>query len=178
MKQKNLFGIKFIVLILISAACSSVDGEKVKLGISGTDTRKWEFVAVKTAEEGIDIEIIPFNDYDQTNTYLEDAELDVNSFQTVAYFDEFIKEHDLDLVPIATTYLAPMAIYSDKYSDINGILDGAAIAIPNDTSNQGRALLLLQEAGLLELVDDYDGLGSISEAVVANPKNLELVEMA
>src|SRR5699024_10301155 len=81
-------------------------------------------------------------------------------------------------VPIATTYLAPMAIYSDKYTDINGILDGAAIAIPNDTSNQGRALLLLQEAGLIELVDDYDGLGSISEAVVANPKNLELVEMA
>src|SRR5699024_12013947 len=71
-----------------------------------------------------------------------------------------------------------MAIYSDKYTDINGILDGAAIAIPNDTSNQGRALLLLQEAGLLNLVDDYDGLGSISEAVVNNPKNIDLVEMA
>src|SRR5699024_2436874 len=178
MKKKILFGIQFIVLILIAAACSSDGGEKVKLGISGTDTRTWDFVAEKAAEEGIDIEIISFNDYVQPNTALGDGELDVNSFQTVAYFDEFIKEHDLDLVPIATTYLAPMAIYSDKYTDINDIPDGAAFAIPNDTSNQGRALLLLQEAGLLELVDDYDGLGSISEAVVANPKDIELVEMA
>jgi len=179
MKRKFLFFIQLITFVLILAACSSDTGEeKVKLGISGTDTSTWDFVSEKAAKEDIDIEIISFNDYVQPNTALGDGELDVNSFQTVAYFDEFIEEHDLDLVPIATTYLAPMAIYSDEYTDINDLPDEAAIAIPNDASNQGRALLLLQDAGLLELVDDYDGLGSISEAVVNNPKNIDLVEMA
>jgi len=182
MKKKILLTFLFMAFIAITAACSGdTSGEetkKVKIGISGTDTQTWDYVSEKAAKEGIDIEIVSFSDYVQPNTALADGELDANSFQTVAYFDEFIKEHDLDLVPIATTYLAPMAIYSNNYKDVKDIPEGAKIALPNDVSNQGRALVLLQEAGFIKLVDNYDGLGSIEESVVENPKNIELIPTA
>ncbi|WP_156288191.1 MetQ/NlpA family ABC transporter substrate-binding protein [Oceanobacillus salinisoli] len=176
--KKIVLSIVLLTLSVFIAACSGGEGETVKVGISGTDTRQWDYVAEKAAEEGINIEIVSFNDYVQPNTALADGELDANAFQTVAYFDQFIVEHELDLVPIATTVLAPMGMFSDKYTDVNDIPDGEKIAVPNDVSNQGRALLLLQDAGLIELVEDYDGLGSIEESIVGNPKNIELVPMA
>nr|WP_309101367.1 MetQ/NlpA family ABC transporter substrate-binding protein [Fredinandcohnia onubensis] len=185
--KKFALTILLVVLVAFTAACSnnSASGKEkdsetkhVKIGITGTDTRTWDFVTKKAAKEGIEIELVSFSDYVLPNKALADGELDANSFQTVAYFDQFIEEHNLDLVPIATTYLAPMAIYSDKLKDVNEIKDGAKIALPNDVSNQGRALLLLQEAGLLKLVDDYDGLGTIEEAVIENPKNIELIPTA
>ena len=76
---------------------------KIKLGVSGTDTRIWDFVAEKAKKEGIEIEIVTFSDYVLPNTALAEGELDANAFQTVAYFDQFIKDQKLDLVPIATT---------------------------------------------------------------------------
>ncbi|MDR4888311.1 MetQ/NlpA family ABC transporter substrate-binding protein [Fredinandcohnia sp. QZ13] len=183
--KKIFLPILLLTLVIFTAACSnnSASGKdsetkKVKIGITGTDTRTWDYVAEKAAKEGIEIELVSFSDYVLPNTALADNEIDANSFQTVAYFDQFIEEHNLDLVPIATTYLAPMAIYSDELKDVKEIKDGAKIALPNDVSNQGRALLLLQEAGLLKLVDNYDGLGSIKEAIVENPKNLELIPTA
>jgi len=185
--KKFALTVLLVVLVAFTAACSnnSASGKEtdsetkhVKIGITGTDTRTWDFVSEKAAKEGIEIELVSFSDYVLPNNALADGELDANSFQTVAYFDQFIAEHNLDLVPIATTYLAPMAIYSDKLKDVNEIKDSAKIALPNDVSNQGRALLLLQEAGLLKLVDDYDGLGTIEEAVIENPKNIELIPTA
>ncbi|WP_099363836.1 MetQ/NlpA family ABC transporter substrate-binding protein [Fredinandcohnia onubensis] len=185
--KKFALTVLLVVLVAFTAACSnnSASGKEkdsetkhVKIGITGTDTRTWDFVSEKAAKEGIEIELVSFSDYVLPNNALADGELDANSFQTVAYFDQFIVEHNLDLVPIATTYLAPMAIYSDNLKDVNEIKDGAKIALPNDVSNQGRALLLLQEAGLLKLVDDYDGLGTIEEAVIENPKNIELIPTA
>lgn len=185
--KKFALTVLLVVLVAFTAACSnnSASGKEkdsetkhVKIGITGTDTRTWDFVSEKAAKEGIEIELVSFSDYVLPNNALADGELDANSFQTVAYFDQFIVEHNLDLVPIATTYLAPMAIYSENLKDVNEIKDGAKIALPNDVSNQGRALLLLQEAGLLKLVDDYDGLGTIEKAVIENPKNIELIPTA
>ncbi|KAB2329538.1 MetQ/NlpA family ABC transporter substrate-binding protein [Cytobacillus depressus] len=180
--KKLALSILLLALVVFTAACSSSSSGKetktIKIGITGTDTRTWDYVAEKAAKEGIDIELISFGDYVLPNTALAEGELDANSFQTVAYFDQFIKEHKLDLVPIATTYLAPMAIYSEKLKDVKDIKDGAKIALPNDVSNQGRALLLLQEAGLIKLVDNYDGLGTIEQSVIENPKNIELIPTA
>ncbi|PAE44591.1 MetQ/NlpA family ABC transporter substrate-binding protein [Bacillus sp. 7884-1] len=177
--KKLLLSIIIITLAIISAACSEKTSEgkestTVKLGVSGTDTRIWDFVAKKAEKEGINIEIVSFSDYVAPNTALAEGEIDVNAFQTVAYFDVFIKEHKLDLVPIATTVLAPMGIYSEKYKDVKDIPDGAKIALPNDASNQGRALLLLQEAGLIELPEDFDPNGDLTQ-IKANPKNIEFV---
>jgi D-methionine transport system substrate-binding protein len=177
--KKLLLSIIIITLAIISAACAEKTSEgkestTVKLGVSGTDTRIWDFVAKKAEKEGINIEIVSFSDYVAPNTALAEGEIDVNAFQTVAYFDVFIKEHKLDLVPIATTVLAPMGIYSEKYKDVKDIPDGAKIALPNDASNQGRALLLLQEAGLIELPEDFDPNGDLTQ-IKANPKNIEFV---
>lgn len=177
--KKLLLSIIIITLAIISAACAEKTSEgkestTVKLGVSGTDTRIWDFVAKKAEKEGINIEIVSFSDYVAPNTALAEGEIDVNAFQTVAYFDVFIKEHNLDLVPIATTVLAPMGIYSEKYKDVKDIPDGAKIALPNDASNQGRALLLLQEAGLIELPEDFDPNGDLTQ-IKENPKNIDFV---
>lgn len=178
--KKLLLSIIIFALAAFAVGCSSdangKDTSKVKLGISGTDTRIWDFIAEKAEKEGIEIELVKFSDYVAPNTALAEGELDVNAFQTVAYFDVFIKEHNLDLVPIATTVLAPMGIYSDKYKDVKDIPDGAKIALPNDASNQGRALLLLQEAGLIGLPEDFDPNGNVNQ-VTDNPKNFEFVEV-
>ncbi|MFS0775190.1 MetQ/NlpA family ABC transporter substrate-binding protein [Neobacillus sp. 3P2-tot-E-2] len=177
--KKLLLSIIIITLAIIGAGCAEKTSEgkettTVKLGVSGTDTRIWDFVAKKAEKEGIDIEIVSFSDYVAPNTALAEGEIDVNAFQTVAYFDVFIKEHKLDLVPIATTVLAPMGIYSEKHKDVKDIPDGAKIALPNDASNQGRALLLLQEAGLIELPKDFDPNGDLTQ-IKKNPKNIEFV---
>lgn len=178
--KKLLLSIIIITLAIIGAGCAeekTTEGKEsttVKLGVSGTDTRIWDFVAKKAEKEGINIEIVSFSDYVAPNTALAEGEIDVNAFQTVAYFDVFIKEHKLDLVPIATTVLAPMGIYSEKYKDVKDIPNGAKIALPNDASNQGRALLLLQEAGLIELPKDFDPNGDLTQ-IKGNPKNIEFV---
>ena len=179
--KKLLLSIIVLALVIIGAGCAEKTSEgkestTVKLGISGTDTRIWDFIAKKAEKEGINIEIVPFSDYVAPNTALAEGELNVNAFQTVAYFDVFIKEHKLDLVPIATTVLAPMGIYSEKHKDVKDIPDGAKIAIPNDASNQGRALLLLQEAGLIELPEDFDANGDLTQ-IKENPKNFEFIAM-
>lgn len=114
------------ILAIFSAACSGQTNEKaetvkIKLGVSGTDTRVWDFVAEKAKKEGIDIEVVAFSDYVLPNTALAEKEVDANAFQIVAYFDQFIKDQKLDLVPIATTVIAPMGIYSDKLKDVKEI---------------------------------------------------------
>lgn len=177
--KKLLLCALIFTLAILGAGCSgkTSSGEElttVKVGVSGTDTRIWDFIAEKAEKEGIDVEIVTFSDYVAPNTALAEGELDINAFQTVAYFDAFIKERNLDLVPIATTVLAPMGVYSEKYKDINDIPDGAKIAIPNDVSNQGRALLLLQEAGLIELPEDFDSNGDYTQ-IKDNPKHLEFI---
>ncbi|WP_394234831.1 MetQ/NlpA family ABC transporter substrate-binding protein [Niallia oryzisoli] len=180
--KKLLLSLILITLALFSVACSGKSGDAkdaegetkhIKIGVSGTDTRVWDHVAEKAKKEGIEIEVVTFSDYVLPNTALAEGELDANSFQTVAYFDEFIKDQKLDLVPIATTIIAPMAIYSEKYKDVSEIPDGSTIAVPNDESNMGRALLLLQEAGLIKLPEDFNGLGSL-EVIKENPKNLKI----
>ncbi|MGD6854775.1 MetQ/NlpA family ABC transporter substrate-binding protein [Bacillus infantis] len=168
-----------LALAVFSAACSSSTSGKekekeVKIGVSGSDNRIWDFVAKKAEKEGIKVEIVRFSDYVQPNIALAEGELDANAFQTISYFNAFKKEHDLDLSPIATTVIAPMGIYSEKYKDVKDIPEGGKIAVPNEATNMGRSFLLLQEAGLITLPEDFDGNGSI-EKIVENPKNLEIV---
>lgn len=174
---------KWIILSLIlliggfAAGCSSSaskDETKVKIGVSGSDNRIWDFVAKKAKKEGIDIEIVRFSDYVQPNLALEEGELDANAFQTISYFNEFKKEHDLDLTPVGTTVIAPLGLYSEKYKSVDDIPDGAKIAVPNEATNMGRAFLLLQEAGLIELPEDFDGNGSLDK-IKKNPKKIEIV---
>ncbi|WP_053219266.1 MetQ/NlpA family ABC transporter substrate-binding protein [Virgibacillus senegalensis] len=176
--KKLLLAVLLLALAVLGTACSgSSNGEeteKVKIGVSGSDNRVWDFVAEKAEKEGIEVEIVRFSDYVQPNIALAEGELDANAFQTISYFNAFKKEHDLDLAPIATTLIAPMGIYSDKYESVEEVPEGGKIAVPNEATNMGRALLLLQEAGLITLPEDFDGNGAVDK-IVDNPKNLEIV---
>jgi D-methionine transport system substrate-binding protein len=170
------------VLALLLAACGGNDEEsadgnrKITLGISGSDTTIWDYIGEKAAKEGIDLEIVTFSDYVAPNMALAEGELDLNAFQTISYFDEFVAEHKLDIVPIGSTVIAPMGLYSEKYKSTDELPDGAQIALPNEATNMGRGLLLLQEAGLIKLSEDA-GLTGTEDDIIENPKNIELVPM-
>ncbi|WML42942.1 MetQ/NlpA family ABC transporter substrate-binding protein [Neobacillus sp. PS3-40] len=177
--KKLVLAIIVLCLSIFSAACSSQSTAKakdvtVKIGISGSDNGIWDYISKKAKKEGINIKIVSFSDYVLPNTALADGEIDANAFQTNAYFFAFIKEHNLDLAPIGTTVIAPMGIYSNKHKDVKDIPDGGKIAVPNDVTNEGRALLLLQEAGLITLPKDFDGSGTV-EQIISNPKHLKIV---
>lgn len=171
--KKLLLGLLIVTVALVGTACSSSKAaSKVKIGISGSDTTVWDYVSKQAKEEGINIEIVRFSDYVQPNMALAAGEIDANAFQTVSYFDAFIKEHDLDLVPIGTTVIAPMGLYSEKHDDVSDIPEGGTIALANEATNMGRGLLLLQEAGLIQLEEGFDGNGALDK-IVENPKNLK-----
>ena len=179
--MKKLAGILSITSLgFILAACGgddNADGNReITLGISGSDTTIWDYVGEKAAEEGIDINIITFSDYVAPNLALDQGELDLNAFQTISYFDEFVAEHNIDIVPIGSTVIAPMGLYSEKYNSIDELPDGAQIAMPNEATNMGRALLLLQEAGLITLSKDA-GLTGTAADITDNPKNIEIMPM-
>ncbi|MFJ5624191.1 MetQ/NlpA family ABC transporter substrate-binding protein [Peribacillus loiseleuriae] len=181
--KKLLIAILILALAVLSACGKNdvkgnADGEKtVKVGVSSGDTRTWDYIVDIAKEEGLKIELVKFNDYIQPNLALAEGEIDANSFQTVAYFDEFINKQKLDLEAIGATVIAPMGLYSKKYKKLEELPEGATIAVPNEGTNFGRALLLLQEAGLITLVEDFDGNGALNK-IATNPKNLKFEAVA
>jgi D-methionine transport system substrate-binding protein len=148
--------------------------EKVKVGIRGSELRTWEYLQDKAKAEGIELEIVNFSSAVDPDQALASGDIDINAFQHVAYLDLFNKNNKTDLVPIGTTIIAPLGLYSTKYKSLDEIPNGAQIAVPNDPSNWGRALVLLQEADLLTVVDGFDGNGG-EDKIKKNPKNLEIV---
>lgn len=170
---------------LILAACTSGDGgsadgsedsEPIKIGVVGEDNDVWEHVQDKLAKDGITIEIVTFSDYNQPNKALAEKEIDLNSFQHKIYLDNYNEEHGTDIVPLADTFIAPLGIYSEKITDISEIKDGDKVSIPNDVTNGGRALLLLQTAGLID-VDPAAGHTPTLDDITDNPHNLEITEL-
>ncbi|MCA1055361.1 MetQ/NlpA family ABC transporter substrate-binding protein [Rossellomorea aquimaris] len=178
-KSISLLSLAVLLFTLVLSGCSgdkangSDEKEVVKVGLNGSGVPIWEYIKEKAAKEGIEIELVEFADYVRPNQALADGDIDLNAFQTISYFDSFIKEHDLDLAPIGTTLIAPMGIYSDKYKSIEEISEGSKVAVPQEATNMGRALLLLQEAGLIKLEKGFEQSQGL-DAVKENPKNLEL----
>lgn len=128
------------------------------------------------AKEGVNVEIVEFTDYVQPNLALNDKSLDANYFQHKPYLDEFCKSRGLNLVSIGTVHLEPMGVYSNKIKDIKNLPDGAHVAIPNDPTNGGRALLVLQSAGLIKLRDGAP-ITATPQDIAENPKNLQFSEL-
>ncbi|MFB7303830.1 MetQ/NlpA family ABC transporter substrate-binding protein [Heyndrickxia sporothermodurans] len=167
-------------LLIILAGCGSnsssgksEDSKTVKVGTSSAEVPTWNLVKKLAKDKGINIQIVKFDDYVQPNLALDSGEIDINAFQTVVYFDSFKKDRKLDLSAIGTTSIWPMGMYSKKIKDINEIKNGDQIIIPKDPTNLGRALLLMQKAGLIKLKDGFTGAGGV-ENVVDNPKNLKI----
>lgn len=126
--------------------------------------------------EGYTLEVVSFSDYVLPNKALANGELDANYFQHAPYLDEFNKENKLNLVSAGPVHYEPMAIFKGKSENLSSLKEGAKIAIPNDTTNEARALLLLQDNGFIKL-DQKAGLNATKKDIVDNPKNLDIVEL-
>lgn len=128
------------------------------------------------AEQGIDLQIHEYSDYVVPNTAVEDGDEDANYFQHVPYLDDFNTTRGTHLVSVTGVHIEPMGIYAGRVSSLEDLPDGAVIAVPNDATNEGRALLLLEAQGLITL-DDSSNLTATPNNIVDNPKNLEFQEL-
>ncbi|MUL31018.1 MetQ/NlpA family ABC transporter substrate-binding protein [Priestia megaterium] len=177
--KKPIF-LLLLLFILVITGCSNSSSSanskeaKIKVGIRSSELRTWEFIKEKAKKQGLDIELVNFSSAYDPNQALAEGEIDVNAFQHVAYLDSFNQKNGTDIVPIGTTIIAPLGLYSEKYKSLKDIPNGAQIVVPNDPSNWGRALVLLQEADLITVVEGFDGNGG-EDKIKSNPKNLKIV---
>jgi len=137
-----------------------------------------EFVKPRLKAQGVDLQVKVFTDYVQPNLGLEDRQLDANYFQHKPYLDAFNKDHGTHVLPVpgGNVHVEPFGAYSRKIRRTVDLRDGAVVAIPNDPSNSGRALVLLQKQGLIKLKDPSSILATARD-VVANPKKLQFREL-
>ncbi|MGI6093710.1 MAG: MetQ/NlpA family ABC transporter substrate-binding protein [Veillonellaceae bacterium] len=165
----------------ITAGCSkqSTPGadKPLKVGVTAGPHAEVMDVVKKVAEkDGLKIEVIEFNDYIQPNVALFQGDIDANSFQHQPYLDNIIQDRNYDIVSVAKTVIFPMGIYSKKIKSLNEIQAGAVVAIPNDPTNGGRALLLLEKLGLIKLKPNV-GISAAVTDIAENPKNLKIKEL-
>ena len=193
MKLKKILGLTALAAIatFALAACgssksSSKDGETtVKVGVmtlSDTEKARWDAVEENLKGKGIKLEFTQFTDYSQPNVAVKDGSVDINAFQHHNFLDNWNSKNDDALVSVADTYIAPIRLYSgtengkNKYTSIKEIPKGGTIAVPNDPTNESRALYVLQSAGLIKL-DTKDGqLANVSN-IKENPKDLKISEL-
>ena len=127
-------------------------------------------------KDGYKLEVKEFTDYVQPNTATEDGEVDANYFQHKPYLDNFNKEKGTHLVSVEGVHFEPFGLYPGKTKDLQNLQDGATVAVPNDATNEARALLLLQDAGLIKLKNPKD-INATPKDVTSNPKNLKFKEL-
>ena len=179
MKKRLLALALALILVLAVTACGNKADDKTVV-IGATPAPHCEILEVAKelmAAEGYTLDIQEFNDYVVPNNSVEQGELDANYFQHITYMNSFNDEHGTHLVSVAGIHYEPFGLYAGKTASLEELADGAQIAVPNDSSNEARALLLLQQEGLIVLKEDA-GLAATKDDIVENPKNLEIVEMA
>lgn len=191
MKLKKLLGVASVAIAstVLLAACggskSTSDDSTLKVGIMTLDDATeplWDKVKELAKDKGVDIELVEFTDYNQPNEALQNGEVDVNAFQHKYFLSNWNSENKGTLVEAADTLLSPIRLFSGttgddaKYKDVNELPDKATISIPNDASNESRALYLLQSAGLIKLDVSGDELATIKN-ISSNPKDLDIKEV-
>ena len=177
--KKNLSVLAFSFLALVSfSGCNKNSSSKViKVGATPRPHAELlNLVKDDLKENGYDLQVVEFTDYVTPNKALEDGEIDANFFQHLPYMNSFNKEQGYHLVSASGIHIEPMAVYSKKVKSLEELKKGSTIAIPNDPTNEGRALLLLQSAGLITL-DSNAGLEATPVNIVNNPKNLKFSEL-
>lgn len=165
-------------LLLTACGPTAQDDHHIKVGISaGIDQSLWAVVQkVAKQKYDLDVEVVTFNDYVLPNEALNNGDLDVNAFQHKPYLDKQMQERGYKLAAVGNTFVYPIAGYSKKITALSQLPDGAQVAVPNDPTNLGRSLLLLQKQGLITL---KEGVGLLPTAldIVGNPKKLKIVEI-
>jgi len=179
-KLRIVLSVVIALSVLTFSGCSSDKSEGKKKLVVGASPTPHALILKEIqpilAEKGIELEIKEFTDYVTPNTALNDKQLDANFFQHTPYMENFAKENNMELVAAAKVHVEPMGAYSDKIKSIDELKDGALVAIPNDPTNEGRALLLLQKQGLIRLKDENE-LIQTPKDIVENPKNLQFKEL-
>lgn len=193
MRNKKLLGALLAVTTLATfglAGCgdsgsngsaSKEDDKTITVAASPTPHAEILNKAVKSLVEkdGYKLEVKEFTDYVQPNTATEDGEVDANYFQHKPYLDNFNKEKGTHLVSVEGIHFEPFGLYPGKTKDLQNLQDGATVAVPNDATNEARALLLLQDAGLIKLKDGIDPTSDATKLdITENPKNLDIQEIA
>lgn len=159
------------------AAEESKELETIKVGACVTPHAEvLNEVKDDLAEKGYDLEVVEYNDYVLPNTALEDGDLDANYFQHKPYLDDFNAENGTHIVGVANVHFEPLGIYAGKTKSIDDLKDGAVVAVPNDTTNEARALLLLEQEGLIKLKKDA-GLQATALDIEENSLNLQIKEL-
>lgn len=183
-----LKAIQRLVILIITAGAifcvgcgnktKSNDPNYIKVGIEAGLGIKVAEVAKKIAKEkyGLTVELIPFNDYVMPNVALSEGDIDVNAYQHKPYLDVQSKERGYKFAIVGNTFVYPIAGYSKKIKKVGELKDESTIAIPNDPTNEGRCLLLLQKNGLIKLREGVGILPNVSD-IVSNPKKLKIVEL-
>ena len=173
--MKKLTAAVSIAAALLSAGYAQAETRKV--GVTpGPHAQIVEKVKEVAATKGLDLEVIEFSDYVVPNQALADGDLDINSFQHQPYLDNQVADRGFDLVSVAKSVNFPMAGYSKKVASKDEIPDGATIALPNDPSNGGRALLMLEDQGLIKLTEGIGVRASVAN-VEENPHDFRFVEL-
>ena len=179
MKLKKLLSLTLAGVISASllVGCSSTSGEykTIKVGASPTPHAEILEVAKPLLEkQGYSLEVVEFDDYVLPNTSLAEGDLDANYFQHIPYLEQMNSEKDLKLTYTAKVHIEPMGIYSEKHDSLDDLAEGAKIAVPNDATNEARALQLLAKNGIIEVADKEL---ITAKDITKNPKNVEIVEV-
>ncbi|HIE4392834.1 TPA: MetQ/NlpA family lipoprotein [Serratia liquefaciens] len=180
LKFKSIAAIGALIGTLALAGCGQEekDPNHIKIGVIVGAEQQVAEIAQKVAKEkyGLDVELVTFNDYVLPNEALSKGDIDLNAFQHKPYLDQQIKDRGYKLVPVGNTFVYPIAGYSKKIKSLDELKDGSQVALPNDPTNLGRSLLLLQKVNLIKLKDGVGLLPTVLD-VTENPKNLKLVEL-
>lgn len=188
MRNKKIIGALLAVTAIASfglSGCSSSNGAASKendktITVAASPTPHAEILnkAVKplVEKDGYKLVVKEFTDYVQPNTATEEGEVDANYFQHKPYLDNFNKEKGTHLASVAGIHFEPFGLYPGKTKTLDALADGATVAVPNDATNEARALLLLQDAGLIELKNPKD-INATTKDITSNPKNLKFKEL-
>jgi D-methionine transport system substrate-binding protein len=185
--KKNLFVFALAAVLLpgvVFVGCgrdaATPDCSKPRaLKIGATPTPHGEilkFIAPRLKEKGIDLEIKEFTDYVLPNMALQNKELDANYFQHAPYLEDFNKKNGTRLSAVMAVHFEPLGLYSGKSRSLSDLKNGSVIAVPNDTTNEARALLLLEAAGMIK-VNPHAGLKATAKDIIDNPKKLAVKEL-
>ena len=165
---------------IVAAGSASAQEQTIRVGtVSGPDSQVWQVVQKVAKREGLNVKVVEFNDYVQPNAALDAGDLDANSFQHQPYLDSQIKQRGYKMVSVGYTYISPLGMYAGKLKSPKDLAQGAKVAVPNDPSNENRALLLLAAQGLIKLKPGAGSNGSNATPldVAENPKKLKIVEL-
>ncbi|MDN6038852.1 MAG: MetQ/NlpA family ABC transporter substrate-binding protein [Lacticaseibacillus paracasei] len=177
--KKAILTFALILPVFVLAACgksaSSTKNTTVKVGIMSTDKEIWTDIQSRLKKQGVTIKLVQFTDYNQPNQALEDGDIQLNAFQHHNFLDNWNKKHNTKIVDIGATYIGPMRAYSNKIKSLKDVKNGDQISVPNDPSNEGRALQLLAQNGLLTL---KKGVASPTiRDITENKLNLKFTEL-